>query len=232
MEAIARVSAVQQVEIRIKEHIMGDDVAIGDKLPTEKELCENLNVGRGTIREAIRLLQAKGFVELRPGKGAFVLAKREQDKSEIGNWFREKEFEIKDLIDVRTAIEPLAVRLAIMRCSDKDIESLSRLHEQSEEAARCNDSVKLALYDEKFHTMIVEFSNNKLLAEINKKIIGSLATFRGKTFNIPSNVENLIPAHAAIIEAFKQRDPELGNKSIIEHLKWVYRDLENSKDYR
>lgn len=75
MEAIERVSAVQAVEERLISYLKDENVNVGDKLPTEKQLCEELKVGRGTVREAIRMLQARGMVETRPGRGAFVLSK-------------------------------------------------------------------------------------------------------------------------------------------------------------
>lgn len=230
MKAIEKVSAVQQVENSIRAYITSDSVSVGDKMPTEKQLCESLLVGRGTVREAIRLLQAKGFVEIRPGRGAYVLRKREPEREDIANWFRKNEIEIKDLIDVRAAIEPLAVKLAIEKATEEEIAQLCEIQRQSELATESNDAQALAACDEKFHSCIMEYSRNKILIDMNKKIISNLATFRGVTFNIQSNVDNFVPAHAAIIEAFKRRDVSLGQKSMSAHLDCVYADLERSKD--
>ena len=63
MEPIVRVPIVSQVENRIRELIDSKKYTEGMKLPTEYELCQSMNVGRGTVREALRLLQAKGLVE-------------------------------------------------------------------------------------------------------------------------------------------------------------------------
>lgn len=79
MEPIKRVPLVHQVEERIKDLIKEEKLQPGTKLPTEKELCTNLNVSRGTVREAFRFLQAKGIVELKTGKGAFVAEKRQKN---------------------------------------------------------------------------------------------------------------------------------------------------------
>ena len=69
MESVKRVPVVQQVVEKIKEYLFSGEVSVGDKLPVEKELCEQLEVGRGTVREALRMLEATGYVESRPGKG-------------------------------------------------------------------------------------------------------------------------------------------------------------------
>lgn len=230
MQAIEKVSVVQQVEERIKEYLLNDTVKIGDKLPSENFLCEELKVGRGTIREAIRLLQAKGYVEVLPGRGAFVVQKEESGSQGLAQWFRENEIELKDFIEVRMAIEPLAVKLAIQRCTDKDIQQLREIHKESVVAAQNRDSAELALCDERFHTCMVECSRNKLLSSINKEIVKSLLRFRGRTFRISTNIENCIPAHSAILEAFEKKDVFLAEKNMIAHLERVYDDLENSKN--
>ena len=67
MKSIERMPVVEQVTARLKEYIQSDERQVGEKLPTERELCDDLNVGRSTLREAVRILQASGFVENRPG---------------------------------------------------------------------------------------------------------------------------------------------------------------------
>lgn len=73
MEPIKRVPIVSQVEESIREMIEKKEYKPGMKLPTEFEFCQTLQVGRGTVREALRLLQAKGLVEIKPGRGAVRL---------------------------------------------------------------------------------------------------------------------------------------------------------------
>ena len=63
MKSIERMPVVEQVTARLKEYIQSDERQVGEKLPTERELCDDLNVGRSTLREAVRILQASGFVE-------------------------------------------------------------------------------------------------------------------------------------------------------------------------
>lgn len=230
MDTVEKVSVVQQVEQRLKAYIKDSDIMVGDKLPTEKQLCENLGVGRGTVREAIRMLQAQGFVEIRPGRGAFVLQKREAQKEDIVNWFCTNEYGVRDLLDIRVALEPLAVKLAIQRCSDEDVARLKAVHNQSIKAGAAKDMAALARCDEQFHTLIFEFSKNQPLLEICKQINNSLKAFRSKTFFIDHNIRNMIAAHAAVLDAFQKRDIELGQSSIKMHIAQIGSDLEISKN--
>nr|WP_302820010.1 FadR/GntR family transcriptional regulator [Ruthenibacterium lactatiformans] len=229
MKAVERVPVVQQVVTSLKAYIQEGNVKVGDKLPTEMELCEMLSVGRGTVREATRILQATGFVEIRPGRGAFVIRLKDPEREDLVTWFIENEVELKDVIEVRMAIEPLGVKLAIQRAKPADIKMLRAIQTKSEEAVRHGDTAGLALCDEQFHTYIMECSRNRMLVSINRQITACLKKFRNKTFYIPHNVENFIPAHEAILKAFECRDSMLGEQSMREHLERVDTDLENSK---
>ena len=88
---IKRLTIVQQVVDGLKEYIMSGELQVGDKLPTERELCQQFGVGRGTVREAVCTLQALGFVEMIPGKGSYVASKEESSDKEITRWFAENE---------------------------------------------------------------------------------------------------------------------------------------------
>ncbi len=231
MVAVERVSAVQQVEKRLSEYILSEQVRIGDKLPTEKQLCEQLAVGRGTVREAVRLLQARGLVEMRAGRGAFVASKIELGEGDVAEWFRANEVQIKDLIDVRAAIEPYATRLAIMRCTDADVARLAEIHHTSEEAAVVHDAATVARCDTEFHRAIIEMTGNMLFVDINNRITDALKPFRYNTFVIPNNVRNVVPAHNAVVNAFERRNPVLGEHAMALHIEAILTDLEASKEY-
>lgn len=128
MEPISRVPIVQQVEERIRELIQEEQYQPGKKLPPEMELCQRLGVGRGTVREAFRLLQAKGVVEIKPGRGAFVAENpAERDIGAI-DWLVENERELRDSIEIRTALEPMAARRMAERCNTEDIRRLENIH--------------------------------------------------------------------------------------------------------
>ena len=228
MESVKRVPVVQQVVEKIKEYLFSGEVSVGDKLPVEKELCEQLEVGRGTVREAFRMLEATGYVELRPGKGTFAARTSEVELDDIMQWFTEHEVETKDFLEVRMAIEPLSVRLAIERCSDEDVAHLERLHQKFITAVNNKDVPNIVIYDEKFHADIVEYSRNQLLISISKQVEKNMKNFRSRTFYIPQNAENAILPHQMILDAFKTKDAAAGERNMQEHLSLITTDLEKS----
>lgn len=229
MKAVERVPIVQQVVESLKNYIITGQLEVGEKLPSEKELCEMLSVGRGTLREAIRALEATGYVEMKPGKGAFIASKNHEDIKNLSVWFAKNEVEIIDFLRVRQAIEPLAVRLAITNCSAEDILELQAIQQRIVDAATVFDAPTLSLCDEQFHSYIVKCSANKLLISIYNLMAIALREFREKTFFLPSNAKNVVKPHNSILKAFEDRNPEEGEKAMLMHLDLVMNDLEKSK---
>jgi len=226
MRSVERIPVVQQVTESLKEHITSGAMQVGEKLPAEKDLCGQLGVGRGTVREAFRILQAHGFVEIKPGRGAFVARTTELKLENIIEWFVRNEVELKDCIEIRTALEPLAIRLTIQRCSDADIAQIARIHEKFMAAANSRDTADIAKYDERFHNQIVEKSQNQLLISINRKVSECVYAFRSKTFLVEDNIKNAIEPHHNILGAIQSRNVEAGERHIREHLDQILIDLE------
>ncbi len=229
MKAINRTSAVSQSAERLREYIQRSDVMLGDKMPSEMALSSALCVSRGTVREALRELQAKGYVELRPGKGAFVAGKTEAVRSDISRWFRNNAVELHSISEVRSALEPLAVRLAIEKCSQEDVRDLEMIQEKSRLAADTGDTEALGKLDEEFHRTIFQLAGNTFLLNINELVTEALEGFRSRTFRFPRNVENFIPAHEAILDAFRAKDAEAGEKCMRNHMEKVAADIDSSQ---
>ena len=162
MKAIQRMSITDSVVADIKEMIMSGEYKIGEKLPTEMKLCDQMSVSRTCVREAIRVLQAIGYVEIRPGKGAFV-ANYQKSTDNSSLWYDVEGVKFYDFMEVRMAIETLSVRLAVERATDKQIRELREIHTSFVEATEKRDMLKMIMLDELFHTKIITFTNNQLL---------------------------------------------------------------------
>lgn len=224
MEPIARVPIVSQVEERIRALIESKKYTAGMKLPTENEFCQTLQVGRGTVREALRLLQAKGLVEIKPGRGAFVAENEPADANPVV-WLVQNEKELRDSIEIRNALEPLAARKMAENGSEKAMCELRQIHEDFLNAIKNGDSSRIAELDESFHSLIVKESGNPLLSEINLHLRQGMHTFRSKTFTVPQNVRNAVVPHTRILDAIVRRDVESAEKEMRRHLKMVEEDL-------
>ena len=228
MEPIKRVPIVQQVEEKIRQLIESGQYGPGEKLPAEMDLCQRLGVGRGTIREAFRLLQARGYVEIKPGRGAFVAERLPGEDGGAVEWLVKNEMELREGIEIRRALEPMAARRMAEQGSDQAIDALKELHGRFMEALRVQDAVRIAQLDESFHSAIVEGSGNHLLIAINQQINQGMKTFRSKTFQVPQNVRNAVAPHTRIMEAIQARTGDMAENAMRAHLDKVQEDLRDN----
>lgn len=225
MDPVKRVPIVQQVEHRISQLIEDGTYKSGEKLPVEKELCQQMNVGRGTVREAFRLLQARGYVEIKPGRGAFVAEQIPREKGGAIEWLIQNEATLQDAIEVRHDLEPLAARRMAEKGSDEAIQHLETIHKQLLDAIQRQDTAQIAQLDEDFHSAILEGTGNQLLIAINHQIILGMKVFRHKTFQVPQNILNVVQPHELIMRTIQNRDGEGAEAAMRSHLNKVQEDL-------
>lgn len=225
MRSIERVSVIDQVVEELKSSIVGGAYAVGEKLPTEHALCEKLGVSRPTVREALRVLQAIGLIELRPGRGAFVARTSELDQKSIAAWFAENKPELRELMEVRQAVEPLAVRLAAQRRSERDLQRLRAVHEGFEAAVKASNAAELALLDEEFHTAIVEAARNTLLTKIHRLVVAELRSYRARAFAVPENAVHALEPHREVLRGIEVQEPDAAVEHMAEHLEISMQDI-------
>ena len=225
MKAIQRMSITDSVVADIKEMIMSGEYKIGEKLPTEMKLCDQMGVSRTYVREAIRVLQAIGYVEIRPGKGAFV-ANYQKSTDNSSLWYDVEGVKFYDFMEVRMAIETLSVRLAVERATDKQIRELREIHTSFVEATEKRDMLKMIMLDELFHTKIITFTNNQLLININKQLLERFRIYRGDSFTNKMVYKNAVEPHERILLCFEMRNPSSAVEEMRKHLNITTQDME------
>jgi len=209
-------SMVDQMVINIRNMIDQDQIAAGQKMPSETSLMQRFGVGRSTVREALRLLQAQGLVEIRPNAGAYLFSKKPDDRHAI-NWIAEHKSEVSDVLQARLAIETLAARMAAERANEEEIYCLIGIQTLMDQAARENDYMKLALYDEAFHETVGKATHNPLLINIMTQITSACANFRGKTF-LANKGEMACRAHNALLNAIREHNGEKAEACMRDHI--------------
>lgn len=218
MKEIKRISVTTQVIDSIRESIMNGTYPIGTKLPAEIQLCKMLSVSRSTVREAMRSLQAEGYVELISGKGAFVRDNQSHDYDAIRSWFIESAPTLKDTTDVREALETVQVRMAVSRATDEEVAQLEVIHQHFISQNTQANVAALAALDEEFHTQICKMSHNPLLLKINELLAMELKRYRLMSISVKTSSENTIREHELIITALKERDSQKAAAYMLAHL--------------
>ena len=225
MKEIRRISITDEVVGHMKEMITSGQCQTGEKLPTEARLCEMFQVSRTSVREAIRVLQALGYVDLRPGKGAFV-ARSEERPSDVKSWYDVEDAKFYDFMEVRMAIETLAVRLSVERASSKQVRELAQVQESFDEAVRSQDLVRMIMLDELFHTKIIGFTRNQLLININKQLLESFRIYRGDSFTNKDVYVNAVEPHERILFCFQTKNAVQAVEEMQKHLEITSKDME------
>ncbi|MFE0265444.1 FadR/GntR family transcriptional regulator [Nocardiopsis alba] len=206
-----RTGLVDQVISQLRAQIDSGEWGVGDRIPTESELSEQLEVGRNTVREAVRALAHAGLLEIRQGAGTFVRA-----SSELGGALRRRleRSRLRENLEVRRALEVEAARLAALRHSDEDLADIDRAMALREEAWRANDMGAFVEADFTFHRAVVNATHNLLLIElyddIAQVVYASIAHTaygqdEGSTERPSSDGEGV--DHSGLSEAIREADP-------------------------
>src|SRR6266436_5989224 len=126
MERIEPSPVYELVVERIRRAIHIGTYVPGDRLPPERTLAEQLGVSRTTVREAIRVLEGQGYVEIRRGAtGGVIMLDRGQTEERLGLIIRERLPELEEIVDFRIAVESRAARLAALRRTAADLKKLA-----------------------------------------------------------------------------------------------------------
>ncbi len=202
----------------------GEFESNGQKLPSEQRLAEEYAVGRSSVREALRTLQAEHAIQIEKGRGSFVLSPSAQTK-EVGKWYKAKKDTLSDLLDVRLSLETLAIKKCIANATEKDILQLKSINNTFKTNAGISDYDMLRRLDESFHSSIVEISDISVLSEIYRLFEQEYAEYRVKGFIFTKHIENAARGHELIIAAVESHDEDLAIKATKDHIFEVYEDV-------
>ena len=208
-------SLSERVAQQISDLIKEQNIGMGDKLPNEFELAESLNVSRGTIREAIKILVARNCLEIRRGKGTFVTEKIGQVTDPLGFEFIADKVKLaEELYEVRLQIEPWIASLAAKHILAEEKEELKKRCAAVE--ACIAEGVDHYDMDNAFHQYIAQCTHNSVLPEIIPIITYSVRLFT--RFTEPRILKDTVRTHRAITDAICSNDAEWAEKSMKEHV--------------
>ncbi|MTI59397.1 MAG: FadR family transcriptional regulator [Firmicutes bacterium] len=228
MEPIIKKTAVDLTVENLINYIKDGEAIIGDKLPSENELCKQMNVSRTTIREAFRVLQSKGYINIKTGKGAFVLSKKENFMQDATEWIRKHKIEMSDYIEVRIAMDPLSARLAAKNRTKEDINSLKEMQELFVASVENSDYEKMAELDAKFHERIALASSNDLLVVLGRIVNDFFKVLRKNSFKFEENARHAILPHQKILDSIIIQDEDKAAKESLLHMRQALKDLCNN----
>jgi DNA-binding GntR family transcriptional regulator len=202
----SNLSLVNQAYQELKRIILEHQIPQGGKL-NEAELAAALGISRTPVREAINRLAKEGLVESFPQRGAFVIQVSGED--------------VFELFLIRENLEGLAACLAATKMSEKDLAKLESAVEGFSEPFDEKEIRRYAREDFKFHQAVVQFSEAQRLISLIATLHDYIRIFRLTTVGVSGRMKTSLDEHRHLLEAFRQRSPEVAERRMREHIRHV-----------
>jgi DNA-binding FadR family transcriptional regulator len=221
MLSLSKTNLADEAVAAIRQEIIAGRWDVGAKLPNEAGLSAMLSVSRGTVREAVRVLAAQGFVEARQGSGTYVLSRT--DAAPMLSAARRTS--LRDRFEARCALDVEAARLAALRRTPDVIANLRQLL-----AARGNfDSGERDLFiarDLAFHRAVIAASGNRAMMELYDFFSASISETIAATIDRDVPEPDML-AHADIIDAIDTGRPDAADAAVRRFMAPVLAALED-----
>jgi DNA-binding FadR family transcriptional regulator len=199
---------------QIADAVWLGELAIGDRLPSERVMAAQMNISRPTLREAVRALTECGLLEVRPGAGAYVRSDQ-LPAGIVEERARIRIDEIAEVLEARRALEPQIAQLAALDPRPEDLTAMQRAIDRQAEAG--DDRDRFLRYEIAFHLSLAHAARNSVLEPLMRRILAKLESAMDMVL-LDHDVERTIDMHARTLEAIRAGDPQEIDAVMDEHL--------------
>ena len=210
----------EMVMEQIKDIVKKGELKSGDKLPSERDLCEKLEVSRASVREALRALQMLGLIESKHGEGNFINENIQNSLLEpLSIVFLLLGSKSEDILELRKVIEPETAALAAKNITN---EQLIELKELMDELNNNSDAEICASIDKKFHYKIAQASGNHLISNIMFSISSLIEKYIENSKIHALNKTLVRDQHEEIWRALETHNGSVAAAAVKKHLELSY----------
>jgi len=208
----------QQLASELKTRIEAGQYRVGDKLPAERLIAEEMQVSRTVVREAIIMLEVEGYVEVRKGSGIHVISNQQSHRVVTDSQLEFANFGPFELLQARQLIESNVAEFAATRVTRQDIVQLMEIQEQARKEDRFRDSE----WDMRFHVKIAMATQNSALAAIVEKMwlhrMHNPYWLKLHEHIDERSIGSWCSDHDAILKALIRKDPAAAKLAMWQHL--------------
>jgi len=215
LKPITKASLYDEAARQLQAGIEAGTWPPGTRLPSERELAQMLGIGRSSVREAMRMLEAIDLVDIRPGEGTFVRRER-HPLADAGVRALLREEHVAEAYEVRELLETQVVALAVERATLDDLGAMESALDRM--AATIKTGGTGLEEDRDFHTALTRVVDNQLLLQIHGMLWERLRPAIEQSFQVPGRAERALAEHRAIFEAIKGRDASAAREQTLKHL--------------
>jgi DNA-binding GntR family transcriptional regulator len=196
-------SSVDETAAEIRKTILQGKIIPGEPLSEEK-LMASLRASRVVLREALRALEAQGYVTFLPNNNVVASNPSRED--------------VHDYYTIAGVLEGLAARLAVERAHPEEIARLRELHQLLREACHKRDLLQYFDANSNFHRFIAELSHNERLYQLIEELRREIQKTRLLSLNMPQRLDYSMREHDQIMDAFLKKNPQLAESMMVQHL--------------
>ena|SRR5579875_3279182 len=223
----------------IRDMVERGQLKPGERLPPERELAAQLGVSRTALREALHTLAALELVEVRHGRGIFVIGDSVQatvqrlslalsDQPAAGSSASSEAIaRLRELFDIRRVLEGAAAEWAAQRATPEQIAEMRTIL-ASDKAARTAEQVDSSLISEldgRLHALIAASTTNRTLMLLMAVLLDELAQARNRSLALPGRITRSLYQHEALVSAIATHDVAGARAAMLEHINDVERTI-------
>jgi GntR family transcriptional regulator, transcriptional repressor for pyruvate dehydrogenase complex len=232
-QSLKRSNVVEDIIETFKQAIIQGDLRPGQRLPSEGELVQQFGVGRGTLREAMKKLEALGVVNIQRGDGTYIVDKPSSallDPLEFALMLEARMG--MDLIELRSLIEVGYFQLAAQKATEEDWMRIEAAQEAyaayaSSEGRDVDAHTRLDL---NYHFSVIDATHNPLVISVAQTVEKIFFASIRRTLTKAAGWEYGIEAHRSVVQAMRGGDPEGIRRAVVESLSYWAKEVEDISD--
>jgi DNA-binding FadR family transcriptional regulator len=205
----------------LREQILSGHIPEGAPLPNERDLGGNTGLSRGSVREALRVLEVEGLVSTKPGRNGGSIIRRPEPKDisrSLGTFVRGQQIPFDAVLEAREALEPALAYLAAANRTEADITAIAEAAHDLVEAG--DDNARFIAANTRWHWAVAQASQNRLLVAVVAACGDLLHQSNVEDFvSSPAVRQAVIRAHAGIEAAIQAKDPDAAQRRMARHVK-------------
>jgi len=211
---------------QIKSAILNGRMKAGDKLPPERELVDQFQASRNSVREAINTLETSGLLIIKHGSGVFVAEVNSRPMSEpLYSFLRMKKTTLNELTEARIILEPNIARIACERMTPEDLLKLEHNIEETSQTMKSKSPALVSAKNIEFHSLIAEATHNavisltmKTLYDVVKEMTIEITDDLTKRKRISSRATDY---HKKLLKAFREKNPQMTHELMLKHVRVI-----------
>lgn len=204
---VATASVTREVAAKLLDYLSSGNIEPGGRLPSERKLAETMRVGRSAIRETLAALEVLGVIDTRPGSGTYLRGHSTDLLPTVINWgLALGQPRTLALVEARSELELITVRLAAERATPEDIARLKvHIEKMTEQQGDLSAFIEA---DVAFHLEVADTARNLVLADILHSVRSLLRVWVERAVKAEGSTSGTLAEHLAIFRAIQQSDPE------------------------